>query len=526
MSDLETSVILVGAGPVGLVLAHLLGRQGVPTLLLEMADELPDEPRAVGLDAESLRTLQALDLVGELKNDILFGLTGDYLNGDGKLLFELPDAEPGAFGYPNINGFHQPTFVRTLAKNLDRYPSVTLLYGHVLVEFEQRDTGVRAQVEAGGQKIEIRSDYLVGCDGGRSKVRSLLGIAMQGESNPQPWLVIDTREREPITQGRYRFFCDPRRPGMFIQTPPANRRWEWMVLPGENREDFLKDETIHELISPFVNVDDVDIYRRRVYDFHAILADRFQDGRAFLAGDAAHMTPPFAGQGLNSGLRDAANLGWKLAQVVASGAPVELLDSYEPERRAHAKELIDVAVELGNQIQPTDPEQAALRDLAFAEMHEQPGAVEGFVADIIRTMADRSFTVGAAVGLSGGGLSGRMLPQPMLRNLETGERARFDNVLGEQFSILGFNRDPALSVDDETRAFWESLGCRFVAVYGEGSDASVGWADESALLAESFASTDASMVLLRPDRFCMAEFGVANAEATLAQAAALLRSRS
>jgi 3-(3-hydroxy-phenyl)propionate hydroxylase len=339
---------------------------------------------------------------------------------------------------------------------------------------------------------------------------------MQGESNPTPWLVIDTREKEYDGKARYRFFCDPARPGMFIQTPHANRRWEWMLLPGEDREAFLQDENIHKLIAPFVDIEDVDIYRRRVYDFHAILADRFQQGRVFLAGDAAHMTPPFAGQGLNSGFRDATNLGWKLAAVVEHGAPLPLLESYEAERRGHALELIQVAVQLGNDIQPIDPAKAAERDAGFEMLQQSPEAMTEFQDGIFKPLADRYFSEGAAVDIGKENLSGRMLLQP---ELATGSgRRRLDEYLGTGFSIVGYGCDPAEAIDAAVLEPWLKAGATLLHV----SSGEEGLKDDSGYFSETLGEGAENMVLVRPDRFCMAVFNAASAAERLSRAGAML----
>lgn len=521
MTNEETAVLIVGAGPVGLILAHLLGRGGVDTLVIESAAQLPDDPRAVGLDPESLRTLQYLDLVDVLEDDLLHGLTGEYYNGNGELLFAIEDDQPGPLGYTQLAGFNQPNLVKKLAAELVRYPNARLCYEHALVGFEQDEGGVIATVStADGGTKQIAAQYLAGCDGGRSTVRQKLGIRMEGVSNPQPWLVIDTVEEEYDGLRKYRFFCDPKRPGMFVQTPHNNRRWEWMLLPGDDRERFLEDETIHALLSPHVDVSNIDIYRRRVYDFHAIIAEHFRQGRVFLAGDAAHMTPPFAGQGLNSGVRDALNLGWKLVAVLRQGLPVQLLDSYEPERWTHAKELIDVAVTLGEQIQPTDPEAAAGRDAAFAELNKDPDAMGGFVGGIFKAMLDRYFTEGFAVGLGGEHLAGRMISQPMVTD-HTGDSALLDKHLGDGFAILGYNCDPEQELGKELAGQWRDRGVALVALYdGEGGDG-LTFAPGSHL-AELFEQGSANLVLLRPDRFCLAAFDRNSAAQTLAQASTML----
>jgi 3-(3-hydroxy-phenyl)propionate hydroxylase len=510
MSSIETSVLIVGAGPVGLTLAHFLGRAGVDTIVIEREADLSDEPRAVGLDPESLRSYQSLDLIDALRDDILFAMTGKYVNGAGELLFELVDDSDGPLGYPNMNGFSQPGLVRVLARELNRYSCVQLQFEQELIDFTQQDDAVTVKLrDSEGEEVSCRAAFLVGCDGGRSSVRAQLGVNMQGESNPQPWLVIDTREKHYDGLRKYHFFCDPARPGMFIQTPHSNRRWEWMLLPGEDRESFLQDETIHQLIAPHVNIDEVEIYRRRVYDFHAIIADRWRDGRVFLAGDAAHMTPPFAGQGFNSGVRDATNLGWKLATVLAGG-PDTLLDSYQSERWQHAQQLINMAVQLGKDIQPTDPEKAAERDAGFAALQQVPEAMEDFQGGVFNALLDRFFLEGAAVDIDGGKLSGRMLLQPEVVD-GAGHSGRLDDLIGNGFCIIGINCDPAQEISAEVLAPWAALDISLLQV-----------SDSGGYFEELVAGSETSLLLVRPDKFCMAAFDRNSAAEKLTAAGAML----
>ncbi len=517
----DASIIIVGAGPVGLLLAHILGKAGVAVTILELAEALPDEPRAVGLDPETLRTLQNLDLLDLLAPDLMYGVTGDYVNANGDFLFKIGSAAPTPLGYPNLVSFNQPGLVKTLAASLTRYPSVTLLYGHKLVDFDQSEGGVRVCArKSTGQEISLAADYLVGCDGGRSTIRAKLGIAMQGESNPQPWLVIDTIEEPYDGQRRFRFFCDPARPGMFLQTPHNNRRWEWMLLPGEDRETFLQDDTIHAILEPFVDVSKVHIYRRRVYDFHSIIADSFQRGRVFLAGDAAHMTPPFAGQGLNSGIRDVTNLGWKLAAVIGGAATPSLLDSYEPERWTHAKQLIDTADMLGRQIQPLDPDAAAQRDAMFFALQSQPNELMAFEANLMNALLERSFSEGFAVDIGKDHMAGRMISQPRVTDT-SGKTALLDERLGDGFAIVGYNCDPSDELEEELVTTWLERGVTLLPLDDTGCGKGLALETDSHL-ADMFAQSDCNMILLRPDRFCMAAFRSDNAADILAQAAAML----
>ena len=259
-----------------------------------------------------------------------------------------------------------------------------------------------------------------------------------------------------------RFFCDPSRPGMTIRKRHGERRWEWMLMPGEERDYLLEDETIRALITPYTNVDQVNVYRKKVYDFHALIADRWREGRVMLAGDAAHMTPPFAGQGLNSGLRDAANLSWKLAMVLKGQADQAILASYEMDRRAHAWELIQTALELGKQIQPIDATIAAERDAFFAQVNKDPDAVRGLEDEMLKSVTERRVDPSLIIPSETSPVPGGLLLQPMLTSAE--RLVLLDDCLGPGFSIIGFNCDPVEYLSDETRSRWAILGTNVVRI--------------------------------------------------------------
>lgn len=523
MKKLNTSVVICGAGPVGLTLAHLLDLEKIDVIVLDRLENTMTEPRAIAIDGESLRTLQKAGLLQGIEGELLSGLVADYINGKGEILFRAGRPELRPYGYPTVNAFDQPRFDRYLAETLAGRDRIQLWFNHTLDSFSQDEHGVRVScTDASGEELVISADYLVGCDGGRSTVRSLLGVSMKGESNPQPWLVIDTRDPNLDNQLDCRFFCDPARPGMTIRKRHGERRWEWMLMPGEDREFLLDDANIRALLAPHTDVDQVDIYRRRVYDFHAIIADKWQEGRVFLAGDAAHMTPPFAGQGLNSGFRDVSNLSWKLAMVVSGRAHASILDSYEEERRDHAWELIETALNLGRQIQPTDPDQAAERDAFFAEVNRDPEAVRALEDEMFKSVMDRSLGKGLLVGPSAEAQAGRLLIQPEVR--AGGKAVLLDQYLGTGFAIIGYNCDPTEVLGDQQLAQWRRVGTKIVRISTvaaqEDQDGII--LDNGSELANWLGDQRPAVLLVRPDRFCMACACPAAAGTVLTEAYELL----
>jgi 3-(3-hydroxy-phenyl)propionate hydroxylase len=519
---LNTSVVICGAGPAGLTLAHLLGLDGIAVIVLDKGESTVAEPRAIALDGESLRTLQKIDLAEGMEKELLSGLTADYVNGKGEHLFQIGRRGFRPYGYETINSFDQPALDRYLAEQISNRPTVDLRFSHCLTGFTQDQTGVRVYCTNPEQgEIEINAKFLVGCDGGRSTVRSLLNIAMRGESNPQPWLVIDTRDAYLDDQLDCRFFCDPKRPGMTIRKRHGERRWEWMLMPGEDREHLLADATIRSLLAPYTDVSQVNVYRKRVYDFHAIIAERWRDGRVFLAGDAAHMTPPFAGQGLNSGMRDVTNLSWKLAMVVKGQAEPSILETYEKDRKGHAWELIETALNLGKQIQPIDVTQAAERDAFFAELHKDPAALQAMEEEITRSVLDRHADASLVINSEQPSVAGKLLIQPTLSS-GTGCKL-LDEHLGGGFAILGFNCDPCGLLGEDTVNLWRAWGANIMCVQSttdelRGSDL----LDQNGELSVWLGGTEPTVLLIRPDRFCMVHARPGEAENRLKQAYALI----
>lgn len=523
MRKLNSSVVICGAGPAGLTLAHLLGSQAVDVILLEKLASTVTEPRAIAIDGESLRTLQQIGLYEGFKDELLPGITAQYVNSEGVLLFEAGSPALRPYGYYTVNSFDQPKLDSHLARNLENRATVQAFFGTTLEHFEQDAREVRVYcTDAQGQKLEISAQYLVGCDGGRSTIRSALGIAMHGESNPQPWLVIDTIDHHLDKQMDCRFFCDPKRPGMTIRKQHSERRWEWMLMPGEERETLLDDKNIRAIIAPYTDAASVEIYRKRVYDFHAIIAESWRDGRVFLAGDAAHMTPPFAGQGLNSGFRDVTNLFWKLAAVIKGQADPVILETYELERRQHAWELIETALNLGAQIQPIDPQQAAERDALFESLNKDPAAMQALQDDMASSLLARSVDQGLALEANGDSISGKLLIQPEVTNA-AGETVLLDECLGSGFSIIGYNCNPAELLEPDTLSLWRGMDATCVAMSTQPRRGSGDWViDKNGELGDWIGADGASVLLVRPDKFCMAAATASDADKKLTAAHKLL----
>ncbi|MBM4265509.1 MAG: bifunctional 3-(3-hydroxy-phenyl)propionate/3-hydroxycinnamic acid hydroxylase [Deltaproteobacteria bacterium] len=508
-SAARAEVAIVGAGPVGMTLANLLGVYGVRTVLLERNATTVAEPRAVAIDAESLRTMQAAGLYEEVAADTLLGFHVDYVNGRGRTLLSI-DLGPTPYGHAQQNSFDQPIFERALRLGLERFPHVDVRFGHAVEGFSQDASGVSVRgTSSDGRPFSIEAEYLIACDGGRSAMRQQLGIGMSGATAPEKWLVIDTIDAHLAGAFDCRFFCDPRRPAMSIRKRGTKRRWEWMLMPGESEEDLLDDGMIARLLAPHTRPEQVKLERKCVYTFHSLVADRYREGRVLLAGDAAHMMPPFAGQGMNGGIRDARDLAWKLALVVVGAADQALLDSYEVERRSHVKAATALANRLGDLIQPTSRVRAALRDAVFAVLGVVRGGQQVIERSLMRSLRAPRMRRGVFVPSEGGRdeasrLAGQMIFQPQVRT-SGGETVPLDDVLGPGFAVVGYDADPAKTLDVGTLAYWRGLGARLVHVLPRGAKATDGTIiDETGHLAEWFGKA-CSIVAVRPDRFCAAE---------------------
>jgi 2-polyprenyl-6-methoxyphenol hydroxylase-like FAD-dependent oxidoreductase len=349
----EVDVAIVGCGPVGAFSALLLAEAGLRVAILERCREPVVLPRAVGLDGESLRAFQRIGL-GDAVDAILQPPREKdevcFTDSRQRRLFGVEIPHYGANGWRDVAFFDQPELEELLREQVARDDRIELCLGHEVVALEQSETGVvlRAVGPAADRPSELRASFVLGCDGASSFVRRAVGIDWLSLGYDQDWLVVDIvqgpeAELPPVTMQ----VCDPARLTTYVCVKDPNRRWEFQLLAGETREEMLRPEKIEELLRPWLPREHYEVRRSAVYQFHAATADRWREGRVFLAGDAAHQTPPFLGQGLNAGFRDAVNLGWKIPLVHSGACDVSLLDSYEAERDAHARDLVEWAVAVG-----------------------------------------------------------------------------------------------------------------------------------------------------------------------------------
>jgi len=419
---IETDVIIVGAGPVGATLSLLLAKEGVTVVLADRAAEIYPLPRAAHIDHEIVRVFQSVGAADAVMAASKATTYYDFLTASGELLMRFGSAHrQSPSGWPASNMIHQPSVEAALRDMIAKASLVQLKSEWNLASYETDANGVVARFETPlGERI-VCGRFLVGCDGARSTVRDQTGIELEDLDFDEPWLVIDTLVQDPKRlPDRNLQICDPRRPTTCVQMGAGRHRWEFMLKPDETPEDSLEDAFIAELLKPWKVDGAVTLERKAVYRFHALIAKQWRKGQVFLAGDAAHQTPPFAGQGLCAGVRDAANLAWKLGAVLRGEASDPLLDTYQVERSPHVRAAIDLALMMGRTVCITDFQAAAKRDKAMLARRASGGDGAGGGLGL------PAFAVGCVLAGTSG--AGAYFPQSWGRNASG--PARFDDIAG------------------------------------------------------------------------------------------------
>ena len=505
----DTDIAIVGAGPVGLLLALLLGRGGWRVEVLERQATAYGRPRAVHLDHEAARILQHAGIMDRLAPQTEVMDSYLWRNAAGTTLLWLdgqPDV-PTVSGWPRSTMFHQPDLERLLAEAAASQPGVRVRSG-----YDVRDVGpgdgegvsVRA-VGPGGVATEVRARWVIGCDGADSRIRALADLAVSDLHYQAQWLIVDVRPAEPVRWSPLNVqVCDPARPTTAVSGGPGRRRFEFMRLPGDAEDGFDSAATAWRLLKPWgLTPANAVLERHAVYTFSARLVDQWRRGRLLVAGDAAHQMPPFAGQGLCSGLRDAASLAWKLDLVLAGHAPEALLDSYGTERERQVRAAIDFSVELGKIICVLDPAAAQARDRDFAPFADAGPA----------PIPDQP-PPGPGIWLPGDPQAGQLaLQAPVGRD---GAHVRLDDATGGGWALLGQRCDPAGDLPEELARWWESLGGRCLHVAPGGS-----CQDSTGAYGRWFGSLAHDTVLIRPDSYV---FGTATGPGAAAGLVDALRS--
>ena len=501
-------VIIAGAGPTGLTLANILGMHGVRTLLVERNAATVGEPRAVSIDDETLRTMQFIDLVDKVKTGIVEGYGSHYFSPRGACFAKVvPDTVE--YGYPRRSAFRQPILEAQLRDGLKRFAAVETRFSTRVTRIVEQAEGVRVTIADESGTREVNAQYVAACDGGRSGVREALGIALSGSTYDQRWLIVDlagSTERFRHT----RVYCDPARPALALPGPEGTRRYEFMMLPGESPEALLDEAHVRALLSNYSEEDGrLEIVRKTIYHFHARIAERWSSGpggRILLAGDAAHLSPPFAGQGMNSGIRDAQNLGWKLAHVVKGTLGRHALDSYETERRPHAKALVEMAIRMGHVMMPGSALKGLLTRAAFRGLSIFPPARDYIMQ--MKYKPQPHFEHGLMAGSAGAALRGRMFSQPAVERAD-GSRVLLDHVLGKGFSAVELDDGQlALAAPHQQQRTLDARTIRVIPrdhrFTGPAEDGVERVRDVTGTIGRRFEDAGLRGVILRPDRYVAA----------------------
>lgn len=470
-SQHDYDVLVVGLGPVGDALTALARLRGLSVLAIDRSPLPFPLPRAAVFDHEIMRIFQEIGVADRILPSCRVPDRYQFRTASGGLLLDFPVKPVGPFGWAETYALHQPAVESMLRERLAELGASVEL-GTTFEALEQDAGGVTATLEREGQRRTVRARYLVGCDGSWSPVREALGIRLDDYRFDEPWLVLDTIFDEPgdlpIVCEQ---ICDPQRPVTYMAMSGKRFRWEFMLKPGEAPETMLDDATIRELVAPWKCADRMQIERKAIYRFHGLVAERWRDRHVLLAGDAAHQMPPFAGQGMCSGIRDAANLAWKLAAVIQGGAADAILDSYQIEREPHVRAIIETAIAMGKVVCMLDPDAAAQRD-----------------RDMLARKAAGAQDVSVAYpDLRGGLLSdtpfaGSLLPQP-----QAPDGRRFDTLLNGAPVLIG--HDLPREADGKVQLL--DLSSATLAPFRSTLD---GW----------LAGAGAEAALIRPDRHVFA----------------------
>lgn len=515
----RAAVVICGYGPVGAALACLLGRYGVDTLVVDKANDILRHPRAIALDNEALRILQMTGLAEDAFETVAIPEVKMHCPYLGE--FARVNTAGSIDGHPKLVTFFQPDLEAALRAQVQALPSVRAVTGISVLGFEDQGAGVLVTLRGhAGEQHRVHCDFLVGADGASSMIRDAIGEAFNGRTYQQDWLIVDARNvAAPIDH--VEFICDHRRPTPHMVAPGNRQRWEFMLQPGETAQAMLEDDNVRELLRPWSGGKPVEIERKAVYRFHSRCARQFSKGRVFLAGDAAHITPPFVGQGLVAGLRDAANLAWKLAWVVDGRAGQAALDSYSVERRPHAQAMIRLARMMGALVMPAN----AMLSLAI---HSVMRSARWF-APLRRYFEELQIKPANAFrrGLFGKRRVGQWRPgswfaQGWVRT-RNGAVVASDDVLGERFALLGLGVDPLAQLSEPHLAAFENAGgvCVHIARRGQTLGRGLAVEDMTDALVDG-SSAAGTLVLVRPDRVVMAAGDARSADALIDEALALL----
>ncbi|WP_454743932.1 bifunctional 3-(3-hydroxy-phenyl)propionate/3-hydroxycinnamic acid hydroxylase MhpA [Cupriavidus necator] len=520
--DMMYDVVQIGYGPVGQVHAALLGQRGHRVAVFERHQSLYALPRAGHFDHEIMRIFQSLGCADEIAEDAFPATKYQWRNAKDEILITFDWDQVGISGWMSDYLMYQPHMENALHRAVQSLPSVVVHHGWEAIDIEQHDDCVSVTLERycvdtsgkqkpTGERQTVRGRYLIGADGANSFVRTQLDLPWMDLGFNESWVVLDFKQRRPL---HYEFdngqICDPSRPLCLFQLGKSHRRFEYMVMPGESREKLLSAEHAWEIVRPWVSVDDAELIRQVIYTFRSGLAKAWSKGRIFLIGDAAHLMPPFLGQGMCSGVRDAKNLAWKLDLVLSGKVGMRLLETYQEERSPHIKEIIDLAVQVGKVSCTVDPQAAELRDEAFRTGKVPPPPP---FPKLTTGLLDGPSEAHSLVGTLG--------PQGKIEL--SGREGRADDLLGTGWQLI-CDFDALASLSDASLDVLRYLDARIVRPMPspETPDTII---DADGTYRNFFASNNVRAVLVRPDFYIYgAGSSPAELEAILGRLAKTLRS--
>ena len=481
----DCDILIVGGGPTGITLALIAAQHGASVIICEKEADIYPLPRAAHVDHEVMRIFQSVGAADAIAATSRRTTHYDFLTANGELLLRFDGSDQtGPGGWPAANMIHQPSVERALRDRLAFTSGAELRSNWTFTGYREDPAGVTVRFETPAGDSELTARYLIGADGTRSPVRSAAGIELDDLQFDEPWLVVDTIVHDFARLPKVNLqICDPARPTTCVLMGEGRHRWEFMLLPGETEQDIASDASIERLLEPWQVDGAVTLERKAVYRFNARVAEQWRKGRVLLAGDAAHQTPPFAGQGMCAGIRDAANLGWKLGLIASGQAGDAVLDSYQQEREPHVRATIELAMMMGKMVCITDPLAAEVRNqqmLAARAAGQGPGGEIAFPP------------LAAGLVSTGSAAAGSYFPQFVADN-----GARIDDALGTGWWLIG-----------DVPAGAEIPGA--VECLQPGDDRLAPW---HAALQEWLARIGSPAVLVRPDRYV---FGADEASVLLA----------
>ena len=469
MTRTNCDVLIIGLGPVGATLANILGAFGIETLVVERQPEAYRLPRAVSMDDETMRVFQSIGLSDEVERITAVGEGADFVDPSGRTLltWHRPPVKTSNGWYVNYR-FHQPALEQVLRDGMARYDCVIQRTGTEVTGLSDDDNGVTATCLEAGGTTSIRTQFVVGCDGANSFTRAAMGTDYVDLGFEEPWVVVDLalKNKRQDLAPRSTHYCDPERAASNVFLGRGRRRWEFRLKKGENPDTITRPENIWKLLAQWIGPEEAELERAVVYTFRSAVAGAWKKGRVLIAGDAAHLTPPFMGQGMCAGIRDVSNLGWKLARVIRKKAQIDILDTYQSERESHVRTFIELTMQMGRMINTTASALSA-GDVVDADDGRQE-------------MSQLKPGLGPGLGAGSSNVTGQLFPQ--LR-LSSGEL--LDDRIGNRFGLL-------LDPRHETATVQASVNDDIMTI-----------TDSAAEYVEWFATSGLSAVLLRPDRYVL-----------------------